>query len=238
MAEWLRRWRERLHLGKADAEIPLSEQTKSLLDKSLSSSALAIAEINPMLFVADHQFHREPQPFGTMEQDVIGGAIDTLEQNLVLASVGKGLTATAAMLQIIEAYDGEHKILEEIYAVHTNLLRGQDGLHGNAEADYGIRPVYIDVQRQALEPWMDYITANRVKRGKPDIFDHHLVVGRDNHAGVRMGYYFTQAVGGRAMIQDIDPVTTIRYIALNPPSTLDEIGNPGVYSDQMIERIK
>lgn len=111
MAEWLRRWRESLHLKKPDAEIPLSDQTKSLLDKSLSRSALAIAELNPMLFVADHQFHGETQPFGTMEQEVIGGAIDMLEQNFVLASIGKGLTATAAMLQIIDAHDGDPKIL-------------------------------------------------------------------------------------------------------------------------------
>ncbi len=238
MAEWLRRWRESLHLKKPDAEIPLSDQTKSLLDKSLSRSALAIAELNPMLFVADHQFHGETQPFGTMEQEVIGGAIDALEQNLVLASVGKGLTATVAMLRIIEAYDGEDKILKEIYGIHANLLYGQEGLHGNTDTDQAIRPAYLDLQRQALEPWLNYIQDGTVRRGVPDIFDHHLVAGRDNHSGVRVGYYFAQAVGGRAMLEDIEPETTIRFIAVNPPTTIEEIGNPGAYSDQMIRQMK
>ena len=215
-----------MHLGKADAEIPLSEQTKSLLDASLNESAMSLAQLNPALSVADHRFHREPQPYGTLERDVIGLDMDSFEQHLVLASVGKGLIATTAMLQIIETHEPDEGVVEEIYAVHSNLLRGQEGLHGTAEDDNAIRPVYLDVQRQALEPWMDYISNRRIRRGEPDAFDHHLVAGVNNHSGVRLGYYFTQAVGGRAMIQDVDPETTIRYIALHPPSTLSQLGDP------------
>ena len=227
-----------MHLGKADAEIPLSEQTKSLLDASLNESAMSLAQLNPALSVADHRFHREPQPYGTLERDVIGLDMDSFEQHLVLASVGKGLIATTAMLQIIETHEPDEGVVEEIYAVHSNLLRGQEGLHGTAEDDNAIRPVYLDVQRQALEPWMDYISNRRIRRGEPDAFDHHLVAGVNNHSGVRLGYYFTQAVGGRAMIQDIDPETTIRYIALHPPSTLSQLGDPAGYSEEMIAKMK